>query len=710
MGASTKVEAGPDQETAQEHSQDQAERATVTRHAPPTHPLLDLQRSAGNRFVHNRLMRQSADAMEPEPGPATEAALERAGQGSPLPNKLRARMEEALGTELSSVRVHTDETASSAAIELHARAFAHRRDIFFGESQFQPGTLEGDRLLAHEIVHTVQQSDPGNSGAMVSRHAEVGPTDGLLEQEAEAVANSLNRGNQGISNMIELSAAPARPVLQRDWFDPIASGFQWAGEKAASGAQWAGGKIASGAESTWEGAKWLAGKSVAEARRIVAAARECAKATGRSVSDILSLNFTSITDILDFRVTGSENAPSLLDKMLQLVQHPCVQMIPGYSLLTDAVERLSSVRDFLKGAWRVMQNPGVVLDAMYAALDNLMAQIPGRAREQTRAAITFSEPQEDHLAGVWRHLSPKLEYLAANWWDVIKQTAWDLLWPWPGVWSDLTEIWAHIRSAANNVRDLNFNAAVDDLLAVWRTANSAIAHLYGWFFIGSVLVGAIIGAFFGGAGAIPGAGLGATFALKVGQGMLISMIAAETASLLKAGFNLTQTSQTPEEQEESYEQIASSGLALAIVGSMFALGAIAVRFARGILARVRGLFRRRATGTVWDSIVPTQPPYPGTAIPRSFTMTTQNGRFWVHGNVTEHLAERALANLARGVPSRAVNVSTQAQLTSLQAAIGTAARQGIQYGQMIRVGNWELIFAAPRQSGQFPALIHGLYR
>jgi hypothetical protein len=112
---------------------------------------------------------------------------------------------------------------------------------------------------------------------------------------------------------------------------------------------------------------------------------------------------------------------------------------------------------------------------------------------------------------------------------------------------------------------------------------------------------------------------------------------------------------------------------------------------------------------LWNSIKPTQPVYDGTVIPRSFELTTQNGRFWVHGNATEHLAEFASGATRRGLSPELVNLSTTVQLASLQAAVNAAAQRGIPYHTMLQVAGWELIFAPPRNPGELPAIIHALY-
>ena len=83
------------------------------------------------------------------------------GGGSPLAADIRNGMEAQLGADLSSVRVHTGSDSATAAEEFGARAFTVGRDVHFGGGQFTPGTKEGDRLLAHELTHTVQTQRSG---------------------------------------------------------------------------------------------------------------------------------------------------------------------------------------------------------------------------------------------------------------------------------------------------------------------------------------------------------------------------------------------------------------------------------------------------------------------------------------------------------------------------------------------------------------------
>jgi hypothetical protein len=85
--------------------------------------------------------------------------------GSPLDAYTREYMESRFGYDFSKVKIHTGEIASRSSNALNALAYTVGNDIVFGEGQYKPNTLEGKRLLAHELAHTIQQ----RSGLEVQR-------------------------------------------------------------------------------------------------------------------------------------------------------------------------------------------------------------------------------------------------------------------------------------------------------------------------------------------------------------------------------------------------------------------------------------------------------------------------------------------------------------------------------------------------------------
>jgi hypothetical protein len=107
-------------------------------------------------------VQRSATGTAAPVGPQFESSLHHAvqrGGGEALPGATRSFMERSVGWDFSSIRIHRDAQADALARGVQARAFTIGRDVFFARSEYSPETHEGKRLLAHELVHTMQQSD-----------------------------------------------------------------------------------------------------------------------------------------------------------------------------------------------------------------------------------------------------------------------------------------------------------------------------------------------------------------------------------------------------------------------------------------------------------------------------------------------------------------------------------------------------------------------
>lgn len=118
------------------------------------------------------------------------------GAGQPLDAGVRRELEEQLGHDLGSVRLHTDRDASALTGMLGADAVAVGQDIFFGEGQYQPGTEQGRALLAHELLHTIQH--PFASGTLTAGRdlGQVSAPHEAAERAAEDTAQAVARGEQ----------------------------------------------------------------------------------------------------------------------------------------------------------------------------------------------------------------------------------------------------------------------------------------------------------------------------------------------------------------------------------------------------------------------------------------------------------------------------------------------------------------------------------
>jgi hypothetical protein len=78
-------------------------------------------------------------------------------QGRPLPEGVRRSMEAAFGADFSGIRVNTGREAEALNETVGAVAFTVGGDIFLGRSAPQLSSSSGEKLLAHELTHTLQQ-------------------------------------------------------------------------------------------------------------------------------------------------------------------------------------------------------------------------------------------------------------------------------------------------------------------------------------------------------------------------------------------------------------------------------------------------------------------------------------------------------------------------------------------------------------------------
>jgi Domain of unknown function (DUF4157) len=108
------------------------------------------------------IVQRAGDGAAAAGGPASagaEAAVGGLGGGAPLAPAERDFFEPRFGRDLSGVRVHDGAAADTASRAMSARAFTLGSDIAFARGEYRPGTSEGRRLMAHELVHTIQQGD-----------------------------------------------------------------------------------------------------------------------------------------------------------------------------------------------------------------------------------------------------------------------------------------------------------------------------------------------------------------------------------------------------------------------------------------------------------------------------------------------------------------------------------------------------------------------
>jgi hypothetical protein len=93
--------------------------------------------------------------------------VEKSG-GHRIASPVRQFMEARFGVDFGQVRIHADERSAALAADIQAQAFTIGNDIYFGAGYYDPSSTAGRQLLAHELVHTLQQN-PGQRRQRAAR-------------------------------------------------------------------------------------------------------------------------------------------------------------------------------------------------------------------------------------------------------------------------------------------------------------------------------------------------------------------------------------------------------------------------------------------------------------------------------------------------------------------------------------------------------------
>ncbi|HYO50895.1 MAG TPA: DUF4157 domain-containing protein [Chloroflexia bacterium] len=135
------------------------------------------------------------------------------GPGQSLNGNVKSGLESVFGQDFSDVRVHTDSKAGDLAGNLNARAFTVGQNIAFGAGEYQPGTLVGDALIAHELAHVVQQKGASSSTDAAAPQAKGDGEYSSLEEDADMSAvgaiASMWGGARGELKNIAQNVAPS---------------------------------------------------------------------------------------------------------------------------------------------------------------------------------------------------------------------------------------------------------------------------------------------------------------------------------------------------------------------------------------------------------------------------------------------------------------------------------------------------------------------
>ena len=136
-------------------------------------------------------------------GSTRDLEVQRQDAGQALDARTRAALEPRFGHDFGDVRVFADGQADQLAQRYDARALTVGQDVYFASGQYDPASVSGMGLLAHELTHTIQQR-----GAKMPDALEVSRRDGSSEREAQTASSQVLAGHSAqVSGAASISVA-----------------------------------------------------------------------------------------------------------------------------------------------------------------------------------------------------------------------------------------------------------------------------------------------------------------------------------------------------------------------------------------------------------------------------------------------------------------------------------------------------------------------
>lgn len=174
--------------------------------------LIALQRAVGNAGVVQLLADDKLTDAQPTAASPVHDVVGKGG-GSPLDGSTLAEMEDRFGQSFEDVRVHTDARASASAESVGANAYTVGSDIVFRSGQFDAASSTGQRTLAHELTHVVQQRSGPVDGNDAPGGIRLSDPSDRFERAADATADAV-LSSRGASATTAATSAP--PTAQRE--------------------------------------------------------------------------------------------------------------------------------------------------------------------------------------------------------------------------------------------------------------------------------------------------------------------------------------------------------------------------------------------------------------------------------------------------------------------------------------------------------------
>lgn len=117
------------------------------------------------------------------------------GKGSSLSKAAQQFFGKRIGYDFSKVKIHNDQEAAESAKSVNAKAYTIGDHIVFNEGQYNTESTEGKKLMAHELVHVIQNQPRATNENIQRRTSTHVPDDAVINPRTQVATFSINSVN-----------------------------------------------------------------------------------------------------------------------------------------------------------------------------------------------------------------------------------------------------------------------------------------------------------------------------------------------------------------------------------------------------------------------------------------------------------------------------------------------------------------------------------
>jgi len=169
-----------------------------------------LQQTVGNTTVQRFLAQRSGSGPSEVDEETADSINSSRGSGQALDGNMAQRAGQTMGRDFSDVTVHADSNADQLSRKLGAKAFTTGQDVYFRDGAYDPGSSEGQHLIAHELTHVAQQG----SAAPVQAQMTVNDPNDKFEAQADGVADMVMNQAEEEEEMVQAQEEEEEELVQ----------------------------------------------------------------------------------------------------------------------------------------------------------------------------------------------------------------------------------------------------------------------------------------------------------------------------------------------------------------------------------------------------------------------------------------------------------------------------------------------------------------